>query len=88
MAALSDRYSAELVVAQLRDAGIPARIAAQVEPAWTLGSPTRVTPVEVRVAAGRAAEAHAVLDDVEGGSADAGPEGSGPDGSADSPGAA
>lgn len=50
VAKMSDRYSAEFVVARLRDAGIVARINAQVEPAWTTGSPTRVMPVEVRVA--------------------------------------
>ena len=61
VATMSDRYSAELVVAELRDAGIVARITARVEPSWTTGSPTRVMPVEVRVTEDRAAEARRIL---------------------------
>jgi len=65
VAKLSDRYSAELVVARLKDAGIVARITGRVEPTWTMGSPTAVTPVEVRVAEDKAAEARAILDDAD-----------------------
>ena len=65
VAKMSDRYSAEFVVARLKDAGIIARITAPVEPAWTLGSPTRVTPVEVRVAEDKAAEARALLEEAD-----------------------
>ena len=65
VAKMSDRYSAELVVARLRDAGIVARITGPVEPAWTTGSPTRVMPVEVRVTEDRAAEARAILDEAQ-----------------------
>ena len=65
VARLSDRYSAELVVAQLRDAGIVARVTSRVEPAWTTGSPTSVMPVEVRVAEERAAEAKRILDEAQ-----------------------
>jgi len=65
VAKLPDRYSAEFIVARLRDAGIVARITSNVEPSWTTGSPTRVMPVEIRVAEDKAAEARALLDDVE-----------------------
>ncbi len=67
VASMSDRYSAELVVARLRDAGIPARITSRVEPAWTTGSPTSVMPVQVRVAEEHAAEATALLEPEEDG---------------------
>lgn len=76
VATMSDRYSAEFVVARLADAGIPARINAKVEPSWTTGSPTRVMPVEVRVPASRAAEAREILAEAEGES----PEGDGREG--------
>ena len=65
VATMSDRYSAELVVAELRDAGIVARITARVEPSWTTGSPTRVMPVEVRVMEDRATEARRILAEVQ-----------------------
>ena len=65
VAKMSDRYSAELVVAELRDAGIVARITSRVEPSWTTGSPTRVMPVEVRVMEDKADEARAILADAE-----------------------
>jgi len=65
VAKTSDRNSAEFVVARLRDGGIVARVTAPVEPTWTMGSPTRVTPVEVRVAEDKAAEARAILDEAQ-----------------------
>ena len=65
VAKLSDPYSAELVVARLKDTGIVARITGRVEPTWAMGSPTAVTPVEVRVAEDKAADARAVLEDAE-----------------------
>lgn len=58
---MSDRYSAEFVVSRLREAGIAARMTAKVEPSWTMGSPTRVMPVEVRVPEAQAEEARRLL---------------------------
>ncbi len=65
MARLSDRYNAEFVVARLRDAGIVGRITARVEPSWTMGSPTRVMLVEVRVAEDKAEQARTILEEAQ-----------------------
>ena len=65
VATLPERYSAEFLVARLKDAGITARITANVEPSWTTGSPTRVMPVEIRVREEDAVAARAAIADAE-----------------------
>jgi len=66
IAAPTDRPSAELLVSMLKTEGIPARIASTgIEPSWTMGSPTRVTPLRVLVASKDAARAREFLAEAE-----------------------
>jgi hypothetical protein len=58
----ADRPSAELAVAILNQNGIHARVApGPVETSWTIGSPTRVSPVRILVREEDAARAQELL---------------------------
>ncbi len=62
VATLSDRPSAEMPVSFLKVEGIPARIVSSgIEPSWTLGSPTAVSPLRVLVARAHVTQARAFL---------------------------
>ena len=58
----ADRPSAELAVAMLSQNGIHARVApGPIETTWTIGSPTRVSPVRILVSEEDAARAQELL---------------------------